>query len=81
MSLLQKFKRNPYCVDGRQYSGTNNMRGLLTAKGTQMLKNNCIKCKRNKSMTLSDATIEGEGLNDFFKVLLKSHYTLNKKSC
>ena len=76
MSLLQKFKHNPYCVDDRQYSGTNNMRGLLTAKGAKMLKNNCIKRKRNMSMTLSDATIEAEGLNHCFKVLVKQQFTL-----
>ena len=32
-----------------------------------MLKGNSVKCKRNKSMTVSDATIEAEGLKDFFK--------------
>ena len=32
-----------------------------------MLKGNCVKCKRNKSMTVSDATIEAEGLKVFFK--------------
>ena len=28
MSLLQKFKTNLYCVGGRHYSGTNNIRGF-----------------------------------------------------
>ena len=32
-----------------------------------MLKENCVKCKRNKSMTVCDATIEAEGLKDFLK--------------
>ena len=33
-----------------------------------MLKDNCVnKCKRNKSVTVSDATIEPERLKDFFK--------------
>ena len=32
-----------------------------------MLKANCVKFKRNKSMTVSDATIEAEGLKDFSK--------------
>ena len=33
-----------------------------------MLKGNCVKCTRTKSMTVSDATIEAEGLKDFFSV-------------
>ena len=32
-----------------------------------MLKGNCVKCKRKQSMTVSDATIEAEGLKDFFE--------------
>ena len=67
MSLLNKFKTNKYCVGGRHYSVTNNIKGFITSKGTKMLKGNCVKCKRNKSMTVSDATIEAEGLKDFFK--------------
>ena len=67
MSLLNKFKTNSYCVGGRHYSGTKNIRGFITSKGTKMLKGNCVKCKRKKSMTVSDATIEAEGLKDFFK--------------
>ena len=33
MSLLNKFKTNSYCVGGRHYSGTNNIRGAITPKG------------------------------------------------
>ena len=58
MSLLEKFKTNSYCVCGRHYSGTINIRGFISSKGTKMLKGNCVKCKRNKSMTVIDATIE-----------------------
>ena len=29
MSLLNKFKTNSYCVSGRHYSGTINVRGLV----------------------------------------------------
>ena len=60
MCLLQKFKTNSCCVGGRHYSGTNNIRGFITSKGTKMLKGNCVKCTRNKSMTVSEATIEAE---------------------
>ena len=61
MSLLIKFKTNSYCVCGRHYSGFNNISGAITSKGTKMLRGSCTKCRRNKSMTVSDATIEAEG--------------------
>ena len=44
-----------------------------------MLKVNCVKCKRNKSMTVSGATIEAEGLNDFFKSVGKATVNFGKK--
>ena len=67
MSFLHKFKTNSYCVGGRHYSATVNIRGAITSKGTKMLKGNCVLCRRNKSMTSSDETIEAEGFKDFFK--------------
>ena len=86
MSLLQKFKTISYCVGGRHYSGTNNIRGFIgepasriTSNGTKMLKGNCVKCKRIKSMTVSDATIEAEGLKDFFKRVAKATVNFVKK--
>ena len=79
MSLLNKLKTNSFCVGGRHYSGTNNLRGFITSKGTKMLKVNCVKCKRNKSMTVSDATIEAEGLKDFFKSVGKATVNFGKK--
>ena len=44
-----------------------------------MLKGNCVKCKRNKSMTVSDATIEAEGLKDFFKSVGRATVNFGKK--
>ena len=44
-----------------------------------MLRGNCVKCKRNKSMTVSDATIEAEGLKDFFKSVGKALVNFGKK--
>ena len=79
MSSFNKFKTNSYCVGGRHYIGTNNIRGAVTAKGTKMLKGNCIKCKRSKSMTVSDATIEAGGLIDFFKSVGKATVNFGKK--
>ena len=79
MSLLNKFKTNSYFVGGRHYSGTINIRGFVSTKGTQMLKGNCVKCKRNKSVTVSDATIEAEGLKDFFKSVGRVTVNFGKK--
>ena len=41
MSNFNKFKTNSYCVGGRHYSGTNNIRGVVTAKGTKTLEIMC----------------------------------------
>ena len=79
MSLLENFKTNSYYVGGRHYSGTNNIRGFITSKGTKTLKGNCVKCKRNKTMTVLDATIEAEGLKDFFKSVGRATVNFEKK--
>ena len=79
MSLLNKFKTNSYCVGGRHYSGTNNIHGFISTKGTKMLKGNFVKCRRNKSMTVSDATIEAEGLKFFFKSVGRATVNFGKK--
>ena len=44
-----------------------------------MLKGSCAMCTRNKSMTVSDATIEAEGLKDFFKSVGKATVNFGKK--
>ena len=79
MRLLNKLKTNSNCVGGRHYSGTINIRGFDSTKGTKMLKCNCVKCRRNKSMAVSDATIEAEGLKDFFKSVGKATINFGKK--
>ena len=79
MSLLNKFKANSFCVGGRNYSGTNNISGAITSKGSKVLKGNCVICRRNKSMTVSDATIEAEGLKGFFKSVGKATVNFGKK--
>ena len=78
-SLLQKFKTHSYGIGGRHYSGTNNKRGFNTSTGTKMLKGNCVKCKRSRSMTVSDATIEAEGLKDIFKSVGRATVNYGKK--
>ena len=79
MSLLNKFRKNSYCVGDRNYSGTINTRGFVSIKGTKMLRGNCVKCRRNKSMAVSDATIEAEGLKYFFKSVVKATVNFGKK--
>ena len=79
MSFLNKFKINSYCVGGRHYSGTINIHGFVSAKETNMLKGNCVICRRNKSMTVCDATIEAEGLKDFFKSVGRATVNFGKK--
>ena len=79
MSLLNKFKTNSYCVGVRHYSGTIIIRGVVSAKGTKMLRGNFVKCRRNKLMTVSDATIEAEGLKDFFKSVGKATVNMERK--
>ena len=79
MSLLNKFKTNSYCVGGRHHIGTNNKSGAITSKSTKMLRGSCTKCRRNKSLTVSDATIEAEGLKDFFKSVGRATINFGKK--
>ena len=78
MSLLNKFKTNSFCVGGRHYSGTDNISGANTSKGTK-IRGSCTKCRRNKSMTVSDATIEAEGLKYFFKSVVRATVNFGKK--
>ena len=73
------FKTNSYCVGGRHYSGTNNIRGAITSKGIKMLRGSYTKCGRNKSMTVSDATMEAEELKDFFKSVGKATVNFGQK--
>ena len=79
MSLLNKFKTISYCVGGRHYSGTNSISGAIISKSTKMLRGSCTKCRRNKSMTVSDATTEAEGLKGFFKSVGKATVNFGQK--
>ena len=79
MSLFNKFKIISYCVGGRHSSGTNHISEAITSKGTKMLRGSCTKCRRIKSMIVSDATMEAEGLKDFFKSVGKATVNFGKK--
>ena len=66
---FQKFKTNSYCVGGRHRSATTKICGDKTTKCSKVLIGCCSICNRKKSMTVSDNTIQAEGLGSFFKNL------------
>ena len=83
-SAFGKFKNNSYCVVGKHYSATTNIRGDITVnKKTGMpgklLRGTCTTCKRNKSLIVSDQTLNGEGLGNFFKHLGSAAKNVGKK--
>ena len=79
------FKNNSYCVVGKHYSPTINIYGDATNTGISMgrpvkiLRGNCMIWSRNKSLIVSDRTINAEGLGDFFKHLGSAAKNVGKK--
>ena len=76
---FNKFKSNSYCVGGRHRSATVKIFGNITSRGSKVLYGYCSICNRKKSMTVSDNTIEAEGLGNFFKNLGKISAKAGKK--
>ena len=76
---FNKFKSDSYCVGGRQKSATKNIHGDITSKGSKVLIGYCSICNRKKSMTVSDNTIQAEGLRHFFKKLGEKGLNVSKK--
>ena len=80
-----KFINNSYCVGRKHYSPTTNIYGDITNTGISMgrsvkiLRGNCMICDRNKSLIVSERTIDGEGLGDFFKHLGSAAKNVGKK--
>ena len=68
---FQKFKSDFYCVGCRHRSPTTNLYGDIPSKGSKVLFGYCSinNCKRKKSVTVSDNTIQAGGFYDFFKNL------------
>ena len=77
-SAFGKFKNSSYCVGGKPFSATTNIRGDITQNKkktglpVKLFCGTCVTCKRNKSLIVSHQTINGEGLGDFFKHLGKA---------
>ena len=81
---FEKFKTNSYCVGGKHYSGTKNITGEITVnkktgKQIKLFVGKCVICDGKKSMTVSDNTIQAEGLVDFCKNLGKISAKAGKK--
>ena len=81
---FSKFKNNSYCVGGKHYSATTNIRGDITQNkktgaAVKLLRGTCSTCKRNKSPIVSDQTIQAEGLGDFFRGVGKAAKNVGKK--
>ena len=80
---FNKFKNNSYCVGGKHYSATTNIRGDITQNKktgapVKLLRGTCSTCKRNKSLIVSDQTIQA-GLGDFFRGIGKAAKSVGKK--
>ena len=81
---FSKFENNSYCVGGKHYSATTNIRGDITQNKktgapVKLLRGTCSTCKRNKSLIVSDQTIQAEGLGNFFKHLGSAAKNVGKK--
>ena len=81
---FQKFKTISYCVGQKHYSGTKNIVGQITfnkktGKEIKLLVGQCSICGREKSMIVSNSTIQAEGLGDFFKNLREKGLNVSKK--
>ena len=81
---FNKSKNNSYCVGGKHYSATTNIRGDITQNKktgapVKLLRGTCSTCKRNKSLIVSDQTIQAEGLGDFFRGIEKAAKSVGKK--
>ena len=68
-----------YCVRGRHRSATSIVYGDITSKCSKVLIGYWSICNRKKLMTVSDNTIQAEGLGDFFKNLCKKGLNVSKK--
>ena len=56
-----------------------NIFGVMTSKSSKILIGRCSIFNRKKSRTVSDNTIQAEGLGDFFKNLSKRQTNESKK--
>ena len=78
------FKNNSYCVGGKPYSATINIRGDIirnkkNGAAFKLLRGTCSSCKRNKSLIVSDQTIQAEELGNFLNIWALKPRMLERK--
>ena len=81
---FNKIERYSYCVGSKHYSATSSIKGILlktkkTGAPVKILRGTCVTCRRNKSLIVSDQTIQAEVLGDFFKNLGSATKNVGKK--
>ena len=76
---FQTFKTDGFCVGGRHRSATKNIHGDITSKGGKVLIGYSSICNRKRSMTISDNTMQAEGLGSSFKKLRRISVRAGKK--
>ena len=68
---FNEIKSGSYCVGGRHRSSTKLNYSDITSECIKVLVGYCSICNRKKTMTISDNTIQAEGLGSFFESLRK----------
>ena len=81
---FSKFKNNSYCVGGKHYSATINIRGDITQNKktgmpVKLLRGTCSTCKRNKSLIVSDQTSQPRDWVTSLNILEKLQKMLERK--
>ena len=61
LDISSKFWNNTYCVGGCHYSGNISIEGDITPDSRNLLFADCVKCNRNKSLTVKNSTVKAEG--------------------
>ena len=74
---FQEFKSKRYCVGGRRRSSRVKICGDITSKCSKVIIGFSF-CHTKESMTVSDNTIQGVGLGDFFEKLGKKGLNVSK---
>ena len=75
---FQKFNSDSYCVDGEHRSARTIFYGDITTKGSKVMIGFCSNRNRKKSMTVSDNTIQSEGVSFFSKIWGRFHLIVAK---
>ena len=74
---FEKYKKNSFCIRGRHRSGTVKIYGDITSKRNKVIIGS--KCRRKKSMSVGDYTIQAEGLGDLLRNVGKKDSMYQKR--